>query len=112
MKMELSDGMIRAGSHSYAGKAWVAKIVGPDPKFRLARSFENKRDVDTTGNVYRELEWAFAAAEGDIYEYFDQVSSGRSERGFWVVEGGRLITAEYSDVIRRINNPAAVAAVA
>lgn len=110
MNAELSNGMVEASSHSYSGKAWIAKIVGPDPKFRLARTFESKRDVDTTGNVYRELEWAFAAAEGDIYEYFDQVSSGRSERGFWVVEGGRLVEIEYSDVIRRVNKPAACAA--
>jgi hypothetical protein len=91
-----------AFASAYAGKAWVAEITGPDPKFGLTRRFLPKRDETAArSNTYRDLVWTLPLTEGACYEYFVQVTSGQQERGFWLVRGGALVAVERADVLRR-----------
>lgn len=84
--------------HVHGGRGWVARITGRDPKFGLARDFLSKRDITSSGNVYREIEFVIPAEEGAIYEYSRQASARRTEKGFWRIEGGTLVKIDRAAV--------------
>lgn len=83
---------------AYAGKAWIARITGRDPKYGLTRAFLPKRDVTGSGNTYRRIEFAVPAEDGAIYEWFCQEAARRSEKGFFQVRDGRLIAIDRAAV--------------
>lgn len=93
--------MIVLKTHTYGGRAWVARITGPDPKYKLAREFVAKRDVTTaSSNVYRDLEFYIQAKNGEYYEYRNFESSSRGGKsGFWKVVNGELVDVTIAEVL-------------
>jgi hypothetical protein len=90
--------------NAHRGKAWVAKITGPHPKYKLNREFVNgRRDVSTAKtNVYRKIEIPVPLIDGTVYEWGCQASSSRYERGFWRVNDSQLVEISYEEVIKEV----------
>lgn len=66
---------IQRSSKQY--KSWVARIVGTDPKYGLAREFEGKREFNS--------EYIYQLADG-IYE----IQEGYQRRRFILIQGGEI----------------------
>lgn len=95
----MSKTIITKTLHAYAGRGWIAKITGRDPKYGLARAFLAKRDVTGSGNTYRDLEIVIEAVEGEVYEWSCQEAARRQEGGFWQVRDGKLVKITKADVL-------------
>lgn len=102
MNQVINNSVVTLTTNAYAGKAWVASIDGKDAKYGLSRSFWSKRDVTSSGNKYRDLQFVASVREGEIVEYFSQVSSGRTERGYWIVTKGQLVDVNHAQVIAAV----------
>jgi hypothetical protein len=102
MEIEYRDKEAIIETHTYGpAKAYVARITGTHPKYRLEREFCYKRDVThSRSNVYRDLEFAVRLEEGAVYQYRGMdASSGKSTDGFWRVEEGGLHEIGYAEAV-------------
>jgi len=107
MDATINNGILKANANAYRGQAWIATITGPDAQYGLCRAWLPKRDVTRTGNVYRDLEWCRRVEDGTLLEWSHQATSGRQDRGFWVVTDGQLVDVQIDEVTRRVEAVAA-----
>ena len=76
-------------SHSNRQKAWVAKITGTDPKYKLARSFENHAEE---GGNYR----VWDLEEGVLYNWHSDKRWGKT---YGIAEEGELYIIDEKEAI-------------
>lgn len=77
--------------YTTGNKAWLAKLVGPDPKFKFKREFLNKQ---RGGLQIQQVK------EGDIIEEVEFSHSGKnSDRRYYMVKDGELEKITERDAI-------------
>jgi len=86
-------------------KPWIARIIGPDPKFNLARKFENGVVDYSKANSKRTrgVKTTWLLSNG-IYEINLPKSWNRADRRFIKIDGDNEITMSASDVLREVAN--------
>lgn len=82
-------------------KAWVAMIVGLDPKYAVIREFmRGKRDyAEASGTGARGVYRWFELPEGEIYEISAPQSWKHADRYFALSTRGTLLRMELDEVI-------------
>ena len=84
-------GMFLETEHTTGNKAWTAKLVGTDPKFKFNREVLNS----TRKGLKLDL-----IQEGDIIENVEFSHSGKSRNNYYYkVQDGKLISITEKDAI-------------
>jgi hypothetical protein len=91
------------GEQIGSNKPWIARITGPDPKYRLARAFEaGVRDYGATNGVgSRGMSTTWALGDG-VYEISIPKSSKSIDRYFAEVKDGQMQRLTAAEVINLV----------
>lgn len=91
------------GEQMGSNKPWIARITGPDPKYRLARAFEaGVRDYGAANSVgSRGISTTWVLADG-VYEISIPKSSHSIDRYFAEVKDGQLQRLTAAEVIKLV----------
>lgn len=107
--LERSVATLSPGAASALGglvnEPWVARILGPDPKYKLRREFVRARkDYDESNSVgSRGVHLVFLLSDG-VFEVYERTSWKRSRRYFVTVRDGAMteIGTEVEDAIHAL----------
>jgi hypothetical protein len=91
------------GEQIGSNKPWIARINGPDPKYRLARAFEaGVRDYGAANSVgSRGISTTWVLGDG-VYEISIPKSSKTIDRYFAEVIDGRMQRLTAEEVIKMV----------
>jgi hypothetical protein len=92
--------------HHPAGKAWIAKLTGVDPKYGFKREFI-RSSYTKYDSKRRPIKSDWALSDG-FYESNEQVSWKRVSRRYFVVENGEaryIDPAELNKLFRNLELP-------
>jgi hypothetical protein len=91
------------GEQIGSNKPWIARINGPDPKYRLARAFEaGVRDYGAANSVgSRGISTTWVLGDG-VYEISIPKSSKTIDRYFAEVKDGQMQRLTAEEVIKMV----------
>jgi len=83
-------------------KIWGAKIIGPDKKFKIKRSFCSYKYLSDCSCKYGYFDYYIDVNVGDIIEIGEKSKYKNKRTYYKIIENGEMVQISYKDVLMEV----------